>query len=111
MNTVFALFLCVAALLGSGIQGILTSGKGRCLCPSAGSNFVPRKPLEKVEMYTANASCDRAEIIVTLKTSGERQCLNPDSRAVQAMLARIAQNRASGNAGRKRGMAGRRSPQ
>ncbi|XP_015282603.1 PREDICTED: C-X-C motif chemokine 10-like [Gekko japonicus] len=112
MNQVFAVFLCAAVLLVTGIQGIPTSGKGRCICPSMGSNFVPRKPLGKVEVYAANASCDRVEIIVTLKTTGEQQCLNPDSKAVQAMLARIAQNRASGNAMRRgKGAAGRSSPQ
>ncbi|XP_048338663.1 C-X-C motif chemokine 10-like [Sphaerodactylus townsendi] len=111
MNVVFAVFLCAAILLGTGIQGVPTTGKGRCMCPSTGSN-VHWKHLRKVEIFPASSSCDRVEIIATLKTSGERQCLDPDSRAAQVMLARIAQNRASANAGRRRkGAAGRSSPQ
>ncbi|XP_060103451.1 C-X-C motif chemokine 10-like [Heteronotia binoei] len=111
MNKVFAVFLCAAIFLGTGVQGIPTSGKGRCICQSTGSNVIPRKPWGKVEMYAASASCDRVEIILTLKT-GEQRCLNPASRAVQTMLQRINQNRASGNAGRRgKGVAGRRSPQ
>ncbi|XP_054846353.1 C-X-C motif chemokine 10-like [Eublepharis macularius] len=112
MNKAFVVFLCTAVLLGTGIQGILTSGRGRCICPSPGSNFIPRKPLEKVEVYAVSASCDRVEIIVTLKQTGEQQCLNPGSKVVQAMLARIAQSRASGNTGRRgKAKAGGRSPQ
>ncbi|XP_066488368.1 C-X-C motif chemokine 10-like [Tiliqua scincoides] len=85
MNRNFAIFLCMAVLL-QGIQGIVTFGRERCKCLSKGSDFVPYKKLEKLEMHPRSSDCDHVEIIATLKPSGEQLCLNPASKNVQQML-------------------------
>ncbi|XP_053109003.1 C-X-C motif chemokine 10-like [Hemicordylus capensis] len=89
MSRTFAVFLCLAILLGTGIQGVVISGKGRCKCLSQGSSFVPINLLKKVEMHPVTSSCDHVEIIATLKPSGEEQCLNPGSKMVRQILKMI----------------------
>ncbi|XP_077158443.1 C-X-C motif chemokine 10-like [Paroedura picta] len=106
MKKVFAVFLCAAVLLGTGIQGLVTSRNRHCLCLSASSNSLPKERFGNVTVHPAKAHCDRVEIIVTLKASGTKQCLNPDSKTVKAWLARTERKRP-----RKIVAAGRRSPQ
>ncbi|KPP57678.1 c-X-C motif chemokine 11-like, partial [Scleropages formosus] len=53
---------------------------GRCLCIDEGVNFIKLKNIQKVEVYAASSSCEKMEIIVTLKGTGEKKCLNPESK-------------------------------
>uniref|UniRef100_A0A8D0L596 Chemokine interleukin-8-like domain-containing protein n=1 Tax=Sphenodon punctatus TaxID=8508 RepID=A0A8D0L596_SPHPU len=95
MNQTFAALLCALLLIVTGIQGALTHRRGRCICPGQGSDFVQPQSLEKMEVFPKSSSCDRVEIIATLKSTGEQRCLNPNSPRVKKMLTRIMKKRSA----------------
>ncbi|XP_051971482.1 C-X-C motif chemokine 11-6-like [Xyrauchen texanus] len=74
--TAFVLLICLFAVVVKGQAKVL---KGRCLCADKGVNMVPPKMIEKVEIIPPSPSCENQEIVVTLKNSTERKCLNPES--------------------------------
>ncbi|XP_030048362.1 C-X-C motif chemokine 11-1 [Microcaecilia unicolor] len=78
--------LCLLLLFTIEIQGSPVAGRGRCLCKETGSNFVRRIYIEKLEVYPQSASCEHREVIVTIKQSGEKRCLNPNSEWVRRIL-------------------------
>ncbi|KAJ8261323.1 hypothetical protein COCON_G00170460 [Conger conger] len=75
-----AAFILLACLLLVDVRGMAISSRGRCLCMDAGVNFIKPKLIKKVEAMYPSPSCQNLEIIVTLKGSGEKKCLNPASR-------------------------------
>uniref|UniRef100_A0A3B3REM2 C-X-C motif chemokine n=1 Tax=Paramormyrops kingsleyae TaxID=1676925 RepID=A0A3B3REM2_9TELE len=53
---------------------------GRCLCIDDGVNFIKPANIEKIEVHSPSFSCQKMEIIVTMKNGEERKCLNPESK-------------------------------
>ncbi|KAI7812949.1 putative C-X-C motif chemokine 11-like [Triplophysa rosa] len=86
MRTVTA-FVLLACLIAIGVNGQDRS-RGRCLCADIGVNIVLRKNIEKVEIIPPSASCERQEIIVTLKNSAGQKCLNPESKFTKNIILR-----------------------
>ncbi|KAL4617476.1 c-X-C motif chemokine 11-like [Arapaima gigas] len=84
MNTAVAIL--VASLLLVNTEGIPLAQTGRCLCIGAGVNFIMVKNIEKVQVYPASNSCDKMEIIVTLKGKAEQKCLNPESKFAKTFI-------------------------
>ncbi|XP_037752638.1 C-X-C motif chemokine 10 [Chelonia mydas] len=95
MKGTWAVVLCSVLLLAAEIQGKLTYGHGRCSCTEKGSDFVHRKALGKIEVFPKSYSCDHVEIIATMKPTGEKRCLNPNSRWVQRMMTMLIRKRSS----------------
>ncbi|XP_029440950.1 C-X-C motif chemokine 10-like [Rhinatrema bivittatum] len=81
-----ALLLCSLLLIAAGIQGLSIAGKGRCLCTGTGSNFVRLIHIKKIEVYPQSSFCEHKEVIATMKQSGEKRCLNPNSEWVKRLL-------------------------
>ncbi|KAG7477212.1 hypothetical protein MATL_G00091720 [Megalops atlanticus] len=75
-----AAFILLACLLTVDVKGMSLSPRGRCQCMDAGVHFIRPKEIEKIAVFSPTSSCERMEIIVTLKESGEQRCLNPESR-------------------------------
>ncbi|XP_062992046.1 C-X-C motif chemokine 10-like [Elgaria multicarinata webbii] len=86
MNITFAFFLCTASLLAAGVQGMVTARKGRCMCQSKSPQPVRMILLANLETHPRSSSCNQVEIIATLKQSGERRCLDPESKEVQKFM-------------------------
>ncbi|XP_006003779.1 C-X-C motif chemokine 10 [Latimeria chalumnae] len=89
MKTATAGVILTLLLSAALTQGALIFGKGRCLCKEKGSNFIQPKLIQKLEVIPVSSYCDRIEIIVTLKTTGQRWCLNPESNRVQKLISTI----------------------
>ncbi|XP_067413478.1 C-X-C motif chemokine 11-like [Emydura macquarii macquarii] len=88
-SLILSLLLLLSAVL---VQGMPTSSKGRCLCTGPGVLAVHPKHITKVEIFEQSSSCEQVEVIVTLKRSGQRKCLNSTSkqalRIIQKFLKR-----------------------
>ncbi|XP_037385727.1 C-X-C motif chemokine 10 [Talpa occidentalis] len=80
------LILCLIFLTLNGTQGIPLSRTIRCSCIKSSDGPVPLRLLEKLEMIPASQSCPDVEIIVTMKKTGEKRCLNPRSKQVKNLL-------------------------
>ncbi|XP_038253996.1 C-X-C motif chemokine 11-like [Dermochelys coriacea] len=78
-----SLLLLLAAVL---VQGMPTSSRGRCLCITAGAPVIHPKHIAKVEIYGQSSSCQQVEVIITLKGSGQRKCLNSTSKLASRMI-------------------------
>uniref|UniRef100_A0AAQ4P5M8 Chemokine interleukin-8-like domain-containing protein n=1 Tax=Gasterosteus aculeatus aculeatus TaxID=481459 RepID=A0AAQ4P5M8_GASAC len=63
-----------------------------CRCIQTESKIILRY-IEKVELITANSHCDEAEIIATLKKTGQQVCLNPEAPWVKKVIQRILAKR------------------
>nr|XP_020660864.1 C-X-C motif chemokine 10-like [Pogona vitticeps] len=92
MSRTWAVFLSATLLLAMGIQGLVTSKRGRCLCQFKHPNPVPLKLLANLEYHPRSSSCDQNEIIATLKPFGEKRCLDPKSKAVRKMVGKYQKN-------------------
>uniref|UniRef100_A0A3B3REW9 C-X-C motif chemokine n=1 Tax=Paramormyrops kingsleyae TaxID=1676925 RepID=A0A3B3REW9_9TELE len=60
--------------------GMAIVSNGRCLCIDDGVNFIKPANIEKIEVHSPSFSCQKMEIIVTMKNGEERKCLNPESK-------------------------------
>ncbi|XP_074848136.1 C-X-C motif chemokine 11-like [Carettochelys insculpta] len=81
--TFLSLLLLLAAVL---VQGMLTSSKGRCLCVGPGAPAILPKHIAKVEIYGQSSSCEKVEVIVTMKGSRQRKCLNSKSKQALRLI-------------------------
>ncbi|XP_025945955.1 C-X-C motif chemokine 10-like [Apteryx rowi] len=86
MNKTLVLGLSLMFVIFTAIQGDLVSRGGECLCIEKGSNFVHPKFLQKIELFPKSPVCERIEIIATMKRTGKRRCLNPDSKQVKSLM-------------------------
>ncbi|XP_029454387.1 C-X-C motif chemokine 10-like [Rhinatrema bivittatum] len=90
-----ALLLCSLLLIAAGIQGLSIGGKRRCLCPGKGSNSVKPQSIQKIEVFPKSSSCEHVEVIITLKKSGKKRCLDPNAIRIQKMIAGALKQRLS----------------
>ncbi|XP_041109146.1 C-X-C motif chemokine 10-like [Polyodon spathula] len=67
----------------------------RCICIDAGKNSIHTNQIEKLEVFPMSPKCDRIEIVVTLKETNKKLCLNPDSKQVKRILGRMIWKRLS----------------
>ncbi|XP_007238754.1 C-X-C motif chemokine 11-6-like [Astyanax mexicanus] len=91
MKTTVALvvFACLFAVF---VQGQRTSVQ-RCLCQGPGMNMVRLQRVEKIEVFSPSPSCDKLEIIVTLKNGAGKKCLNPESNFAKNYIRKALKNR------------------
>ncbi|XP_077157257.1 C-X-C motif chemokine 11-like [Paroedura picta] len=70
--------LTVAVLLLGAVtvQGLPTSRRGRCLCRETAIPSIHISRVAEVQYHRPSASCDREELIVTLKANGKKKCLS-----------------------------------
>ncbi|KAM4855004.1 C-X-C motif chemokine 10 [Thomomys bottae] len=88
-----SIFICCLIILGlSGIQGIPLSRMARCSCITISTGPIKAKSFKKLEIIPESQSCQRVEIIATMK-NGEKRCLNPESKAIKNLLKTISKER------------------
>ncbi|XP_056314195.1 C-X-C motif chemokine 11-6-like [Danio aesculapii] len=81
-----AAFLLLACLIAGEVNGQDRSSRARCFCVDKGLNMVLMKNLEKVEIFPPSPSCNKHEIVVTLKNGAGQKCLNPESKFTQNVV-------------------------
>ncbi|XP_062873895.1 C-X-C motif chemokine 11-6-like [Trichomycterus rosablanca] len=75
------------------VQGQAKTSVQRCLCQGGMSNRVLLKRIDKVEIYPASPSCNKVEIIVTMKNDARKKCLNPESKSAQNIIKKSIEKR------------------
>ncbi|KAF7485614.1 C-X-C motif chemokine 10 [Marmota monax] len=93
MNQSAVFIFCLIFLTLSGTQGMPLSRTTRCNCIQISNRSVNPKSLEKLELIPASESCPCVEIIATMKKSGEKRCLNPESKAIKNLLKALRNER------------------
>ncbi|MBZ3888016.1 C-X-C motif chemokine 11, partial [Sciurus carolinensis] len=66
---------------------------GRCLCIGPGAKAVKLTDIEKASIIYPSNSCDKIEVIATMKKNGEKRCLNPESKAIKNLLKALRKER------------------
>ncbi|EHB09524.1 C-X-C motif chemokine 11 [Heterocephalus glaber] len=62
------------------VQGFPMFKRGRCLCIGPGLKAVKVADIEKASIIYPSNSCDKIELIITLKAHKGKRCLNPTSK-------------------------------
>uniref|UniRef100_A0A8C3I4X1 C-X-C motif chemokine n=1 Tax=Chrysemys picta bellii TaxID=8478 RepID=A0A8C3I4X1_CHRPI len=68
------------------VTGFRVVAVGRCLCVTAGIRSIHPKYIAKVEIYGQSSSCQQIEVIVTLRGSEQRKCLNSKSKQASRLI-------------------------
>ncbi|KAL2091982.1 hypothetical protein ACEWY4_011780 [Coilia grayii] len=87
-----ALIVLLAVLLFGDVTG-QGGSRGRCRCQDEGADFIPPKRIERLEVIPSSSSCDKVEIIVTLKNGNGQKCLNPESTFAKNYIQRAIKKR------------------
>ncbi|KAM5271765.1 C-X-C motif chemokine 10 [Ctenodactylus gundi] len=90
MNHSAVFIFCLMLLALSMTQGIPHTRIVRCTCITISSQPVNPKALEKLEIIPASSSCPQVEIIATMKKSGKKRCLNPESKSIKNLLKAVS---------------------
>ncbi|XP_060935733.1 C-X-C motif chemokine 11-6-like [Limanda limanda] len=85
MSSIMKVLLLLAAAVCISTAMIREPGQN-CLCQGT-RNGIGGSKLKEIQIYQPNSFCNRQEIVVTTDTG--RLCLNPDSKAVKALLRQI----------------------
>ncbi|XP_071254397.1 C-X-C motif chemokine 11-1-like [Salvelinus alpinus] len=84
MNTRILLLLAVTICITVAQRPV----SQRCLCRKVRNSFGAPNTVEDIQIYPPTPSCDRLEIIVSLK-NGVQYCLDPSMKKVQRLLNRL----------------------
>ncbi|KAI7812997.1 C-X-C motif chemokine 11-6-like [Triplophysa rosa] len=91
MKTAFIVLACLCLVLE--VKGQSGAPKGRCFCAGKGVNMVLPRKIEKVEIIPPSPSCEKQEIVVTVKNGSEQKCLNPESKFTQNYIRKLLEKR------------------
>ncbi|XP_056601091.1 C-X-C motif chemokine 11-6-like [Triplophysa dalaica] len=91
MNTSFIVLACLCFALE--VKGQAGSPKGRCFCAGKCVNMVLPRKIEIVEIIPPSPSCEKQEIVVTIKNGSEKKCLNPESKFTQNYIRKLLERR------------------
>lgn len=81
---VLAVILCATT-----VQGFPMFKGGRCLCTGPGVKAVKVADVQKATIIYPSGSCDKTEVIITLKAKKGQQCLNPRSKQASLIIKQI----------------------
>ncbi|KAI5278827.1 C-X-C motif chemokine 11 [Manis pentadactyla] len=81
---VLAVVLCATVL-----QGFPMFKRGRCLCISPGVKAVRVADIEKATIIYPSNSCNKIEVIITLKARKGQRCLNPKSKQAKVIIRKL----------------------
>ncbi|XP_004596233.1 C-X-C motif chemokine 11 [Ochotona princeps] len=84
MAIVLAVLFCTTI-----VQGFPMFRRGRCLCVGSGLNAVKMADIKEASIIFPSGSCEKIEVIVTLKAQKGQRCLNPRSRQANRMIKQI----------------------
>ncbi|KAK2509277.1 hypothetical protein MC885_003369 [Smutsia gigantea] len=81
---VLAVVLCATVL-----QGFPMFKGGRCLCIGPGVKAVRVADIEKATIIYPSNSCNKIEVIITLKAHKGQRCLNPKSKQAKVIIRKL----------------------
>ncbi|XP_044538341.1 C-X-C motif chemokine 11 [Gracilinanus agilis] len=84
---VLAILLAVL-LYSTSVHGFSMFRGGWCLCRSSTVNSVYRANIKEISIFFPSGSCNKMEIIITLKEGRGQTCLNPESKQAKLILKR-----------------------
>ncbi|XP_004647484.2 C-X-C motif chemokine 11 [Octodon degus] len=71
------------------VQAFPMFRSGRCLCIGPGLKAVKVADIKKASIIYPSNSCDKIEIIITLKAHKGQQCLNPRSKQAGLIIKQV----------------------
>ncbi|XP_013371721.1 PREDICTED: C-X-C motif chemokine 11 [Chinchilla lanigera] len=77
------------------IQGFPMFKGGRCLCIGPGLKAVKVADIEKASIIYPSNSCDKIEVIITLKAHKGQRCLNPRSKQASLIIKLVERKNSS----------------
>ncbi|XP_048876417.1 C-X-C motif chemokine 11-6-like [Brienomyrus brachyistius] len=86
-------FILLVCLLVEYNEGMMIVPKTSCLCSNAGVSFIKPGNIAKIVVYRPSSFCQKMEIIVTMKHSGFKKCLNAETRFAKTFLKHSKMNR------------------
>uniref|UniRef100_A0A5F8HEY2 C-X-C motif chemokine ligand 11 n=2 Tax=Monodelphis domestica TaxID=13616 RepID=A0A5F8HEY2_MONDO len=86
MNLKVLAILLAVLLYPSSVHGFSMFRGGWCLCRSSTVNSVYIANIKKVSIFFPSGSCNKIEIIITLKEGMGQICLNPESKQAKLIL-------------------------
>ncbi|XP_043829068.1 C-X-C motif chemokine 11 [Dromiciops gliroides] len=89
MSLKFLVILFAALLYSTAVHGFLTFRGPRCFCRGSTVDSVNPAYIKKVSVFFPSGSCDKKEMIITLKRGKGQTCLNPESRQARLILKRV----------------------
>ncbi|KAM8939383.1 C-X-C motif chemokine 11-like [Pelodytes ibericus] len=78
MEKTLTVVFCAFLLILPCVQGMSIFGKNRCRCPGRGARTVDVRSIVRVEIYPISFTCDKVDVIVTMK-SRKQICIDPFS--------------------------------
>ncbi|XP_037385212.1 C-X-C motif chemokine 11 [Talpa occidentalis] len=87
MTIVLAVILCATT-----VQGFPMFRGGRCLCLGPGVRAVKVASIKEATILYPSNSCDKTEVIITLKFGKGKRCLNPTSKLAKEIIKRAQKN-------------------
>ncbi|XP_032801840.1 interleukin-8-like [Petromyzon marinus] len=89
MNAKLLFVLLALALCVGHSQAMSVFGGGRCQCVHVISKFIHPKHFQTMEVIPQSSNCKNVEIIVTMKSTKNQICLNPDAPWVRKVISHI----------------------
>ncbi|KAJ8254640.1 hypothetical protein GJAV_G00195340 [Gymnothorax javanicus] len=77
--------LFILALIAGVAFALPSHSRGNCKCRRTRDRFGPPRAIEDIQIYPASPSCDKMEIVVSLKI-GVQYCLDPRVKKVQELV-------------------------
>ncbi|XP_049646261.1 C-X-C motif chemokine 10-like [Suncus etruscus] len=93
MNPRDIFIFCFIFMTLNGNKGIILSKTKRCTCIKMSNQTINPKSLEKLEVIPESRFCPQVEIIATMKKTGEKRCLDPESKNIKNLLKALSKKR------------------
>ncbi|KAM4709675.1 C-X-C motif chemokine 10-like [Discoglossus pictus] len=85
MESRCVLIMCVLIISATLIQGLSLPRADRCLCRKLLKN-INVKAIAKLEVFPISSTCEKVEIVATMKGSKKTKCLNPKAKVIKTLI-------------------------
>ncbi|XP_003477698.1 C-X-C motif chemokine 11 [Cavia porcellus] len=89
MNMKGLVIVLAMILSATVVQGFPMFKRGRCLCIGPGLRAVKVADIAKASIIYPSNSCDKIEVIITLKAHKGQRCLNPRSKQAGLIIKQV----------------------
>ncbi|XP_063281388.1 C-X-C motif chemokine 10-like [Pelobates fuscus] len=84
--------ICVLLVSASLIEGMAAPHRGRrCLCSQSTTN-INIKAVSKMEIFPVSSTCEKIEVVVTMKRSKKTKCISPNIKLVNEVISGNTRN-------------------
>ncbi|XP_010618168.1 C-X-C motif chemokine 11 [Fukomys damarensis] len=89
MNIKGMAIVLAVIFLATVVQGFPMFKRGRCLCIGPGLKAIKVTYIEKASIMYPSNSCDKIEVIITLKAHKGKRCLDPTSKQAGLIIRQV----------------------